>query len=178
MKVITISIRSLLFFTLFLGGLYPVTITVLGKILSPIRSGGSLLKSQDKVIGSELIGQKFTSQKYFWGRPSTNDYNPMSSSASQRSGTDSTLKTTYLERVGSLGEKAPVDLLFASGSGLDPHISVEAAHYQKERIIQVRGITEADLNLLIQKATEERFLGFMGQPRVNVLKLNLLLDNK
>jgi K+-transporting ATPase ATPase C chain len=147
-------------------------------MLSPIRSGGSILKVHDKVIGSELIGQKFTSEKYFWGRPSAADYNPISSSASQRSGTDAVLKKAYEDRLKKMGENAPADLLFASGSGLDPHISVEAANFQKHRINQVRGIAEKDLNQMIATATEERFLGFMGQPRVNVLKLNLLLDKK
>lgn len=178
MKIIFISLRSFLFFSILLGGLYPITVTVLGQLLSPIRSGGSLIKQDDKVLGSELVGQKFSSPGYFWSRPSVSEYNPMSSAGSQRSGTDSVLKKAYEDRLLSLGGKAPADLLFASGSGLDPHISEEAAHFQKKRILMVRKISEADLNQMIRKATDERFLGFMGQPRVNVLKLNILLDKK
>ncbi|MGE3609561.1 MAG: K(+)-transporting ATPase subunit C [Bacteriovoracaceae bacterium] len=177
MKVFLTSLRSLIFFILVLGGIYPLTITLLGSVLSPIRSHGSLLLKDQKVIGSELIGQKFTQEKYFWGRPSNADYVPLNSSATQRSGTDKKLYEAYKERSDKM-PGAPADLLWASGSGLDPHISLKAAKYQIPRIAQVRNMSRDVLEKLILKAAEDRFLGFMGQSRINVLELNLLLDRQ
>lgn len=172
-----VSIRSLLLFTILLGGIYPVTITLMSSILSPIRSHGSLLKSEQGVIGSELIGQNFTMPHYFWPRPSMAGYDPMKSSASQRSGTDANLKKDYQGRK-STNPQMPNDLLWASASGLDPHISLESALFQKKRVMESRGISEDQIDMYIRMATKERFLGFMGQPRINVLELNLLLDKK
>lgn len=147
----------------------------LGSVLSPIRSHGSLLKKGNVAIGSELIGQKFSLERYFWSRPSEGNYNTLSSAASQRSATDSKLKSAYLQRT-SENPSAPADLLWASGSGLDPHISVEAAIFQKPRILRSRKLSEEKVDEAIRMATDERFLGFMGQPRVNVLELNMKLD--
>lgn len=175
MNNILVSIRSLLFFSLLLGGVYPMVVMVLGSVLSPIRSHGSLLKIGDTVIGSELIGQKFSQNKYFWPRPSAADYVPLNSMASQRSATDKQLKDDYLNRL-KRSPGAPSDLLWASGSGLDPHISIASAQYQKPRVLSSRKISEEKLDEAIRNSTEDRFLGFMGQPRVNVLELNLYLD--
>lgn len=176
MSIILISVRNLLVMTMLLGVLYPLSITLIGKITFPTRSQGSLYISGDKITGSELIAQKFTDAKYFWPRPSSIDYGAHSSGASQKSATSVDLKNAYMERLKALGEEAPNDLLWASGSGLDPHISVEAAKFQVPRIAKVRNLSEEELVRLIKNSTEERFLGFMGQPRVNVLKLNRILD--
>ena len=162
--------------TLLLGVAYPLTITVLGKFAFPVRSQGSLFVTDDKVVGSELIAQKFTGAGYFWSRPSAIDFAAQSSGASQKSVTSGELKKAYEERLNFLGEGAPIDLLWASGSGLDPHISVGAAKFQVPRIAKTRNVSEEKLLGLIKNETEERFLGFMGQPRLNVLELNRILD--
>lgn len=177
MKIWLTSLKALLLLTIILGGIYPLLITALSSVLSPIKSHGSLLKSGSNVIGSEIIGQSFTKPHYFWPRPSTASYDPMSSSASQRSATDSQLKSIFQERMKN-HPGGPDDLLWASASGLDPHISLEAANYQKKRVMESRGIPENVIDGYIKDATKERFLGFMGQPRVNVLELNMLLDKK
>lgn len=176
MKALTISLRSMIFMTVLLGGIYPMVVLLLGQSLFPIRSNGSIVYMNERAVGSELIAQNFIQKKYFHPRPSAINYKVESSGASQKSATNADLKNSYKERVRILGEKAPIDLLTASASGMDPHISLEAAHYQKVRVMKVRNLTEDQMNELILKATEERFLGFMGQPRVNVLKLNQFLD--
>lgn len=176
MNIIFTSLRNLLVMTLILGVLYPLAITGLGKLFFPIRSAGSLLKSGEQVIGSELIAQKFEDPRYFFPRPSSIDYQAQGSGASQKSATSSELKKNYEERLEKWGKDAPADLLWASGSGLDPHISVAAAQFQAPRIAAARKIRVEDITKLIQFSVEERFLGFMGQPRVNVLRLNQLLN--
>ena len=178
MKVLLTSFRYLLFMTVLLGGVYPVSVLLVGQGLFPIRSNGSVIMKDGKAIGSELIAQKFTKNEYFWSRPSAVDYMAHSAGASQRSGTSKDLKEAYLNRENALGKEAPMDMLYASGSGLDPHISLESAFFQRKRVMNQRNISEEEMSKLIVRASEERFLGFMGQPRVNVLKLNLLLDTK
>ena len=176
MNALLISLRNLTFMTILLGGIYPILVMGVGQVLFPIRSNGSVVIKDGKTYGSELIAQKFTKAEYFWSRPSAVDYTAQSAGASNKSGTSKDLEDAYLGRLATLGADAPVDLLYASGSGLDPHISLEAANYQKARVMEKRNLAEDDMNKLIARATEERFLGFMGQPRVNVLRLNLLLD--
>lgn len=176
MNAFLISIRNLIFMTLLLGGIYPVLVMGIGQLLFPIRSNGSVVIKDGKTLGSELLAQKFTKEEYFWSRPSSVDYAAHSGGASQKSGTSKELKEQYLSRQATLGKGAPADLLYTSGSGLDPHISLSAANFQKGRIMTKRNLSEADMDKFIVRATEERFLGFMGQPRVNVLRLNLLLD--
>jgi K+-transporting ATPase ATPase C chain len=178
MNALTISLRNIVLMTFLLGGIYPMTVLVLGKTFFPIRSSGSVVMSEGKVLGSELIAQKFTRDEYFWPRPSAVDYAAHSGGASQKSGTSKDLKDAYLAREAALGKGAPMDMLYASGSGLDPHISVEAAHFQQARVGAKRNLSDAQMNKFIKHASEERFLGFMGQPRVNVLKLNQILDKK
>ena len=177
MQILLTSLRSFFLFTLLLGGVYPMLVTLLGSVLSPIRSHGSLIKKGTDVIGSELIGQRFTQDRYFWGRPSTADYVPLSSAASQRSVTDQKLKNDYKERSLKL-PGSPTDLLWASGSGLDPHISLAAARYQIPRVARSRNFSPEAIDKILREASEDRFLGFMGQPRVNVLELNFLLDKQ
>lgn len=176
MNAIFISIRYLIVMTFLLGGVYPLAVMLIGQNAFPIKSNGSLLTQDGVVIGSELLSQNFARDDYFWSRPSAADHNPASSSATNQSGTSKKLKADYLERKDQLKNKAPNDLLHSSASGLDPHISVEAAQFQKPRVMANRALAEKKIDEFILKATEERFLGFMGQPRVNVLKLNLMLD--
>lgn len=169
MNAFTVSIRTLFLMTILLGGIYPLTITMLGKAFFPTKAGGSLITSGERILGSELIFQEFSKPDYFEGRPS---------GPSQKSSTSRELKASYQERSLKYGESAPADLLWASGSGLDPHISPEAAKFQIARVAKSRKLTEKEVQSLIDLSTEGRFLGFMGQPRVNVLNLNRLLDKK
>jgi K+-transporting ATPase ATPase C chain len=171
MKALNISLRYLLFMTLFLGGLYPLLIFGLGQALFPFESNGSITPS-----GSELLAQKFSRPEYFWSRPSAVDYNTAAGGASQKSVTDKKLREDVLARIKMWGENSPTDLLYTSASGLDPHLTLQSVLLQKHRVLESRKINEAKLNDLIKEFTEERFLGFMGQPRVNVFKLNLSLD--
>lgn len=176
MNVFFVSIRNLTFMTLFLGGVYPFLITSLSSVLFPEQSKGELVLKNNQIVGSGLIAQKFTKPEYFWSRPSAVDYAAHSAGASQKSVTSADLKKSVEERLEFWGKEAPVDLLYASGSGLDPHISPEAANYQASRVMKERGLTQEAIKKYILEATEDRTLGFMGHPRVNVLKLNLSLD--
>jgi K+-transporting ATPase ATPase C chain len=174
----------LLFLTLFLGLGYPVLMTGFSKVLFPGQANGSLQYRPDgQVMGSVLIGQKFEQLKYFWGRPSAVDFNPMPSGGSNLGPTSKALKQAYEERLAKVQaahpgqtEAPPPDLLFASASGVDPHISPLAARYQINRVAQARGMDVKIIESLIQKATEGRQFGFLGEERVNVLMLNQALD--
>ncbi len=176
MNVVITSLRNLFIMTLLFGVLYPLAVTVIGGAIFPFKSGGSLLRSGDQIIGSELIAQKFEDPKYFAPRSSAIDFKPESSGATQKSATSSDLKESYEERAKALGEQAPSDLLWASGSGLDPHISVESALFQAQKVANSRNLRLEEVTKLVKFVAEERFLGFMGQPRVNVLRLNQLLN--
>lgn len=167
MNVFLVSIRNLIIMTILLGGLYPAVVTVVGRAFFPIRSQGSMIQENGRYQGSELIAQNFKQDKYFWTRPA---------GVSNKSATSKDLKNNFFKLKTEIGEKAPLDLLYSSGSGVDPHISPEAVHFQKARIMKARNISEEQMDKLIGQVTEERFLGFMGQPRVNVFKLNKLLD--
>lgn len=159
-----------------LGGLYPLAVTLVGQGLFPRQAAGSLIEVNGVVIGSELIAQKFTSEKYFWPRPSAADYATVASGASNASPTSENLKKAVAERQ---SQGLTREMLFTSGSGLDPHISPEAASDQMRRIVEARSLSQEKTELverLIREYTEERQGGFLGQKRVNVLKLNLALD--
>ena len=172
--------------TLITGVIYPLTMTGLAQLLFPRQANGSLIEQDGKVLGSALIGQPFTDPKYFWGRPSATDlfpYNAAASSGSNLGPTNPALEKAVQARVEALlaadpGNTLPipVDLVTASGSGLDPHISVAAAQYQVSRVARLRGLSEAQLLALVEEYTTGRQLGFLGEPRVNVLNLNLALD--
>ena len=177
------SIR--MFFALFLltGVFYPLLITCIGYFIFPNSAKGALLYHDEKIVGSSLIGQKFTQNHYFWGRPSAVDYNALPSGGSNLSPTSEKLKNIIHERALLYkSDSIPSELLFASGSGLDPHISPEAAHYQLERVALARGLNSEEgrkkLEALIQKNTTGRFLKILGKPVVNVLLLNLSLDEE
>lgn len=150
----------------------------------PYQAGGSLLYVNGTVVGSELIGQNFTSPGYFHGRPSAVDYNASNSGGSNYGATSTALMEQVKQRVAEVrsennlspDESVPADLVLASGSGLDPHISIEGAMIQVPRIAKARGLAEPDLRALVDRQTEQPQFGFLGQTRINVLKLNIALD--
>lgn len=168
------------------GVLYPLAVTGVGQGLFPRQAAGSLIERDGKLVGSELIGQHFTSPKYFWGRPSATA--PMSNNAAGSGGANQgplnpALADAVKGRIAALraadpGNHAPVpaDLVTASGSGLDPHITMAAARYQAARVARERQLPLQEVQRLIDAHTEARDLLVLGEPRVNVLKLNLALD--
>ena len=172
--------------TVITGLVYPLLVTGVAKVAFSDQAAGSLIVKDGKAVGSSLIGQNFSDPKYFWGRPSATSpmpYNAAGSSGSNQGPLNPALVDAVKGRVEALqaadpGNKAPVpvDLVTASASGLDPHISVAAAQYQAARVARVRGIAPATVNELVGKHTEGRLLGLLGEVRVNVLELNLALD--
>jgi K+-transporting ATPase ATPase C chain len=181
------SIRALLVLTVLTGFAYPLAVTGISQLGFARQANGSLIEKDGKVLGSRLIGQPFSDAKYFWSRPSATSpmpYNGAASSGSNQGPTNPALKEAVEGRVKALREAGadptkpvPVDLVTASGSGLDPHISPAAAEYQVARVAKARNIPEDKLRELVQKHTEGRQLGILGESRVNVLTLNLDLDN-
>lgn len=169
--------------TVITGVIYPLAVTGISQALFPYQTNGSLIMVDGKAIGSELISQQFDDPKYFWGRPSATGYNAAASSGSNYGPMNPALMDMVQARIDALNAAdpentlpIPVDLVTASGSGLDPHISVAAALYQVHRVASARGLNEADVQSLVEKYTEGRQFGFLGEPRVNVLLLNLALD--
>ncbi len=182
MKPMMIALKMMLFMTVLTGLIYPLLTTGISQLLFPDQANGSLMRKGTEVIGSELLAQKFEAPEYFWERPSAVDYNPLPSGGANLGPTSQILKEQVTARRLKLMEanrgtmKVPPHLLFASGSGLDPHISVEAARYQFGRIAKERNLNEASMQKLLDENVEGRQWGFLGEPRVNVLKLNLALD--
>jgi K+-transporting ATPase ATPase C chain len=182
------ALSMLLVLTLLTGVVYPLTVTGLAQLVFPQQANGSLIVRDGKVIGSELIGQHFDDPKYFWGRPSATSpfpYNAAASSGSNLGPTNPALIDAVKIRVAALRAAdpdneapVPVDLVTASGSGLDPHITPAAALYQAHRVARLRGLEENQVKDLVARSTEGRQFGFLGEPRVNVLKLNLALDER
>lgn len=180
------ALTIFVFLSVLTGLVYPMIITGLGSAVFPDRAAGSLIVKDGKAIGSSLIGQNFTEPKYFWGRPSatgTMPYNPLASAGTNQGPLNPALTDAVKARIDNLraadpGNTAavPVDLVTASASGLDPHISVAAANYQAARVARERGLPVEQVKELIGKHSEGRWLGVLGEPRVNVLKLNLALD--
>lgn len=172
--------------TLLTGVAYPLVVTGIGQVLFRAAANGSVIEAGGKAVGSQLLGQPFSRAKYFWGRPSataSQPYNDAASSGSNQGPLNPALVTAVRERVAALraadpgnDQPVPVDLVTASGSGLDPHISLAAAEYQVSRVARERQRPVADIRKLVQQASAGRTLGILGEPRVNVLKLNLLLD--
>jgi potassium-transporting ATPase KdpC subunit len=182
------AIVSLALFTVVTGVVYPVLVTVIAQLVFPHQANGSLIVRDGKPVGSMLIGQPFDDPKYFWSRPSATSpfgYNAAASVGSNLSPTNGDLIKAVQGRVDALratdpGNPAPVpvDLVTASGSGLDPHISPAAALYQAERVARTRKMSAADVRALVDRHTEGRPFGLFGEPRVNVLALNLALDGR
>ncbi len=172
--------------TLLTGVLYPLVVSAVAWTVFPRAATGSLIVKDGKTIGSRLIGQPFTGDKYFWSRPSATGpypYNASASTGSNLGPTNSVLIDAVKQRVADLKAKhpnrpgdVPIDLVTASASGLDPHISPAAAYYQVERVAAARGLSAQSVHELVGQHIEPRTLGILGEPRVNVLLLNLALD--
>ena len=180
------AILMLLFFTVLTGIVYPLVVTFSAQIVFPSQANGSLLGSNELPLGSELIGQAFNRPEYFWGRPSATSptsYNGGASSGSNQGPTNPALIDAVKARIKALHdadptnlESIPVDLVTASASGLDPHISPAAAAYQISRVAKARHLSPNSVRELVDRHTQARQWGVLGEPRVNVLKLNLALD--
>ncbi len=176
----------LLILTVLTGGLYPLFVTAAARLLMPRQAAGSLVMRGGQAMGSRLIGQSFSDAGHFWSRPSATapqPYNALASGGSNLGPLNPALAEAIRTRIAALraadpGNRAPVpvDLVTASASGLDPHISVAAALYQLPRVARARALAPARLQALIAAHTEGRLLGFLGEPRVNVLELNLALE--
>ena len=181
-----ISVITLVLMMLLTGLAYPIAITGIAQLVFNHQANGSLIEQDGELLGSELIGQPFDDPKYFWGRPSATlpfPYNAAASSGSNLGPTNPILESTVKARVAALravdpgnNTPIPVDLVTASASGLDPHISISAANYQISRVALERGLSETQVIQLVQQYTHNRQLGFLGEPRVNILELNLALD--
>lgn len=184
MKSLWISIRLLLWMTVLTGIIYPLLITAIGYTTMKHNAAGSFVEHDGKVVGSNLIAQKFESDKYFWPRPSANDYNGLSSGGSNLGPTSAVLKKSIEDRKAAIlrahgisdASKIPSELLFASGSGLDPDISPETAEFQLDRIAKARGLKKEALSKLVKDNIQNPLLNFLGPACVNVLKLNIALD--
>jgi len=185
MKEIRPAILMLILFTVICGGIYPAVVTGIAQAVFPKEANGSFITGKNgKELGSSLIGQPFSDPKYFWPRPSAATdfgYNPMGSGGSNSGPTNPDFIKTIGDRVKALRDTGvtgaiPADLVQASASGLDPHITPEAARLQVARVAKARGVSPDVLMKAVEQATEGRQIGVLGEPRVNVLSLNLGLD--
>lgn len=187
MKIILKALKIFIFFTIVTGVIYPLLVTGIAQMFFPSKANGSLIIKNDQIIGSELIGQTFDSAYYFTSRPSAISYNPIPSGGSNLGLTNEKLKQLVEARRKKFvmfngidsNTVVPADMLFASGSGVDPHISPDAALLQINRIVAKRNFSDAqkkELTSLVWKYTEPSQFGLLGEKRVNVLKLNMALD--
>jgi K+-transporting ATPase ATPase C chain len=182
------ALLSLLLFTVLTGIVYPLAVTGIAQLAFPHQANGSIITKNGRAVGSGLIGQQFDDSKYFRGRPSATTpypYHGGSSSGSNLGPTNPDLLKTVQARIDALHAvdagntaKIPVDLVTASGSGLDPHISLAAAEYQIRRVAAARGLDEPEVRKLVLQSAQGRWIGLFGEPVVNVLQLNLSLDGR
>lgn len=183
MKSFLTAVRLLLFFTVLCGLIYPAVMTGVSQFFFSRQAHGSLIEKNGQTVGSELIGQNFEKPENFWGRPSAVGYNPQPSGGSNLAPTSADLKKmvderrTKLIQVHGSDQEPPQDLLFASASGLDPHISPAAAFYQVHRVATARHQEDAAVRRLVEGAVEPAQWGIFGEPRVNVVLLNMALNN-
>ena len=182
------SLMSLLLFTLLTGIIYPLVVTGIAQVIFPHQANGSIITKNGKAVGSQLIGQQFEDPKYFWGRFSAttpNPYNGGSSSGSNLGPNNPDIMKAVQSRGDALhsadpanSAKIPIDLVTASASGLDPHITPAAAEYQIHRVAKARGLEDAAIRDIVANNTRGRWLGVIGEPVVNVLELNVALDGQ
>ena len=175
------SIRFTIITTVLLGIAYPLVVTGIAGTIFPHKAAGSLILKDGQVIGSELLSQSFTSDRYFHPRPSVNSYDAQNSGGSNLAQSSKTLVTRIQGDIDKLaaqnpGKPVPIDLVTTSASGLDPDITPDAAYFQAPRVAKARNVSEENLRKLIEEQTTSRELGLLGEPRVNVLALNLALD--
>jgi K+-transporting ATPase ATPase C chain len=180
------AISLFILLSIITGVLYPLAVTGAGQVLFSEQARGSLIVKDGRVVGSRLIGQSFTEPRYFWSRPSATGpmpYNGANSAGANQGPLNPALMDAVKGRIAALRaadpdntQPVPIDLVTSSASGLDPHISVAAALYQVERVARARHLQATDVRQLVARHTEEPILGFLGEPRVNVLMLNLALD--
>lgn len=178
MKNTLIAIRAFIIFSVLLGLVYPLAITGIAQVAFPQKANGSLIVENNQAIGSSLIGQKFNKPEYFNSRPSAVDYNAAGSGASNLGPSSKKLADRVKADIAksNLGANIPADAVLTSASGLDPHITIENAKLQAQRIAKIRGLQISKLDELISNNTDSEFLGIWGQEGVNVLKLNIALE--
>lgn len=176
MNPLKVSIKFFLLMTLLTGVIYPLFITIFAQLTFPEKANGSLIKQSGKIVGSSLIAQNSNDESFFWPRPSAVNYDPLHSGGSNLGPISKKLKGLVEERRQKQGENAPAELLYASGSGLDPHISIDAAYFQIDRISKARSINAEELKKIIDAHIEGKQFGFLGPSYVNVLQLNLYLE--
>ena len=184
LKLTLQSVRQLAVWTVLAGLVYPLLVTVIAQGAFGDRANGSLIRRNGQIVGSELLAQPFTGANYFWPRPSACAYSTLPSGASNLGPTSGQLQTNVMTNLAALraahglatNAPVPADLLFASGSGVDPHISPEAARFQIARVAAARHLTVERVTQLVNTCVEPPQFGFLGDARVNVLKLNLALD--
>ncbi|MDX2036852.1 MAG: potassium-transporting ATPase subunit KdpC [Isosphaeraceae bacterium] len=184
LRELRIALKMLLVMTLITGVIYPLAVTAIARVAFPHQASGSLIMRDGRVVGSELVGRSFTSPGYFQGRPSATatPYDASASGGSNLGPLNPALADRVKARIAEIRasdpgvSKVPVDLVTTSGSGLDPHISPAAAELQVPRVARTRGRSEDEIRRLVETATEHPTFGILGEPRVNVLRLNLALD--
>lgn len=187
LKQLRTSVAMLLVMTLLTGVAYPLAVTLIARAAFPRQATGSMILVDGQPVGSELIGQSFALPEHFWGRPSATSghaYNAVASGGSNLGPRNPELRATVAQRVANLrngdasARRIPIDLVTASASGLDPHISPAAAEFQVERVAAARGVSAAAVREIVRRLSEGRQGGLWGEPRVNVLRLNLTLDRE